>query len=143
MRAYVALKDAHESVCTAVCLDAGNLVWAVSDENMAGLKPDDAEERESEALEECVLVAATSAPPHTRIVVAALDIASADTAAYPGSDRGEHARELTRPASHLPVKAFLVSHDVAAEVIEDKFAPEVLWFDPSEAESVRAFCAGE
>ena len=95
-------------------LPAGARVWGVPASATKGLAGDEAEEREFEAMCECILSLA-----HTH--------------------RSEWSHLLKSEAITVPLRAYLITQNSAAEVADDPYAPDVLWFDASEASAVREF----
>lgn len=120
-------------------LSANTRVWGVPAALIAGLSGDDAEEREFEAMCECILSFAHANRGSARIAVAAFDLPDRALERDVALEHGEWAHMLRNEAFTIPLKAYLVTQDSAAQVADDPYAPDVLWFDPSEASAVREF----
>lgn len=130
----------HESGPARVTLPEGHTVWGVP-ESAAATNSDEREELEFDALTECVLTAAYAAQKSgeesTRLMCAAVDI-SASVVRPAGVDNGQWALTLTRESA-VTIASYLVSELSAQGAIASDFAPEMLWFDASEASTARAY----
>lgn len=122
---------------------AGSTVWGIEAAELAALRPDDAEELEFTAMQEAVLVTAerqvqANASNDHRVAIIAADIP--DNASVPAS-AGDHARTL-RAEEPIRIVSLHVSELNAQAILADEYAPDLLWFDPSELEEARAYAAG-
>lgn len=126
-----------------VSVGAGSLVWGVDARQRSGRSADEVEEREFDALVECLLVAAQAPGASGRLVCVAIDVpdAALTAATLLADEVGEYAHQLTDTVSAKPA-AWLVSDTSASELLADAWAPEVLWFDASE-EADAWECAAE
>lgn len=149
MRAYrVQHSERGDAQGGLVNVDAGGLVWGVDARQRSGRSADEVEEREFEALVQCLLVAAQAPGAQAsgaqgRLVCVAIDVPdTALTAADLTADEvGEYAHRLTVAVAAKPA-AWLVSESSAPELLADEWAPEVLWFDASEEADAWA-CAAD
>ncbi|MDO5645527.1 MAG: hypothetical protein Q4G21_07580 [Dermabacter sp.] len=144
MRAYrVQHSERGDAPRGLVNVDAGSLVWGVDARQRAGRSNDEVEEREFEALVQCLLVAAQAPGAQGRLVCVAIDVPDTALAAadLPADEVGEYAHQLTKAFAAKPA-AWLVSESSAPELLADEWAPEVLWFDASEEADAWA-CAAD
>lgn len=144
MRVFTAVDPTEcEGGTTHLALAEGCTVWGVS-ESAPASSTDEREELEFEALTECVLTAAYaaegSAQKSRRLLCAAVDI-PATLLRTADAERGQWALALTREAS-VTIAALLVSELSAQDAIASDFAPDMLWFDVSEAGSARDYALG-
>ncbi|MCT1557449.1 hypothetical protein M3A96_04885 [Helcobacillus massiliensis] len=140
MRIFVPLSAVPDS---APVIAPGTLVWGVDPSIAKDVTADEAEQLDLDAVQEAVLVTAhgaTGAAAHTRVVIAAVDVPD-DAAPAEAGDNGDHARRITADEP-VRIRALHVSELTAAEALADEFAPDVLWFDPSETAEAFAYASG-
>lgn len=127
-------------------IPAATKVWGIPVEKLQQLKPDYQEELEFEAQQEAVLFSAIQNPKSIdRIVIAAADLApNQEVTINPVNPElyGEWASELS-VANEVEIKAFLISEEDTVTINNSEYAPQMLWFDPSELDSVLNFARGE
>lgn len=150
MRIYVpaAVTDGAPGVrlSPAPQVPSDTVVWGIEQSALAGLRPDDVEELEYAAMQEAVLVAAEAMAgqedqDHHRVVILAADVPDSASDGTPG-DQGDHAR-VVRADEPIRIRSLHVSENSARGVREDEYAPDLLWFDPSELEGARDYARGE
>ena len=157
MRAYIALPPAQgrelrtgETVTPAAGrsnheTSHGAIVWAVDPSHPSVESADDREEREFEALSECILLEAATregtALDDQRIMCMAFDIETAHAQPVNRDDHGDWAHLVVRSTSVQPA-AYLVTEMSARQTRASHYAPEVLWFDPTEYADARAYEVG-
>lgn len=120
-------------------LPAGARVWGVPASATEGRSGDEVEEREFEAMCECILSLAHAHRSEGRIAIAAFDLPDRALESDASADVGEWSHLLKSEAITVPLRAYLITQNSAAEVADDPYAPDVLWFDASEASAVREF----
>ncbi len=123
-------------------LPAKARVWGVPAASLTALSGDEAEEREFEAMCECILSFAHANRGTARIAVAAFDLPDRALERESAPDYGEWSHVLRSEAFTVPLKAYLITQNSAADVADDPYAPDVLWFAPSEASAVKEFLEG-
>ncbi|ANP28048.1 Uncharacterised protein [Mycobacteroides abscessus subsp. abscessus] len=123
-------------------LPAKARVWGVPTASTTALSGDEVEEREFEALCECILSFAHANRGASRIAIAAFDLPDRALERDSSPETGEWSHVLRSEAYTIPLKAYLITQNSASEVADDPYAPDALWFDPSEASSVREFLEG-
>lgn len=141
MRVYTAISQTVLNSGSRLEIPAGSMVWGVSEKLVKS--GDEREETEYEALAECVLVEASARDGEealTRVICAACDIEESILDPAP-ADLGEWGF-VTRAAAVSKVAAWFVSELDAKGALESEYAPEMLWFDPSEPEAANEYASG-